>query len=89
MNRYFPLKTNATNTPTYFIDSHAAPNQLFEDAFFRIRAAVGLLDTLTSVTIKHTNDSDLYRLILPVYVLLQDGVDAMEQITFKGKFTHA
>lgn len=89
MSRYFPLKANATSTPTYFIDSQAAPNQLFEDACFRIRAAVSLLETLTSVTIKHTNDSDLYRLILPVYLLLQDGVDSLEQISFKGELAHA
>lgn len=89
MNRYYPLKANATSTPTYFIDSQAGPDQLFEDACFRIRAAVSLLETLTSVTIKHTNDSDLYRLILPVYVLLQDGVDSLEQISFKGESAHA
>jgi hypothetical protein len=81
VNRYQPLKANASNTPTFYIDSHAAPNLLFEDACFRIRAATSLLETLTSVTIKHTNDSDLFRLILPVYVLLQDGLDTLEQIT--------
>lgn len=89
MNRYFPLKANATNRPTYLIDTHVAPGQLFEDACFRIRAAVSLLETLTSVTIKDINDSDLYRLILPVYVLLQDGVDTLDQVSFKGCFAHA
>lgn len=88
MNRFYPLKANATNNPTYFIDSHATPNQLFEDACFRIRAATGLLESFTLVTIKGTNDSDFYRLILPAYVLLQDGVDTLEQITFKGGAIH-
>jgi hypothetical protein len=88
MTRYFPLKANATNSPTYLIDTHATSGQLFEDACFRIRAAVSLLEALTSVTIKDINDSDLYRLILPVYVLLQDGVDTLDQVSFKGDFTH-
>lgn len=88
MNRFHPLKANATNIPTFFIDSHAAPDQLFEDACFRIRAAASLLETFTSVTIKGTNDSDFYRLILPAYVLLQDGIDTLEQISFKGRFIH-
>lgn len=88
MNRFYPLKANATNNPTYFIDSHATPNPLFEDACFRIRAATGLLEAFTLVTIKGTNDSDFYRLILPAYVLLQDGVDTLEQITFKGGAIH-
>jgi superfamily I DNA/RNA helicase len=88
MNRFYPLKANATNIPTYFIDSHAAPNQLFEDACFRIRAAASLLEAFTSVTIRDTNDSDFYRLILPAYLLLQDGADTLEQITFKGSVIH-
>lgn len=88
MNRFYPLKANATHIPTYFIDSHATPNQLFEDACFRIRAAAGLLEAFTSITLKDTNDSDCYRRILPAYVLLQDGVNTLEQITFKGGVLH-
>jgi len=84
MNRYQPLKSNASNTPTFYIDSHIAPLLLFEDACFRIRAATSLLEVLTSVTVKNTNDADFFRLILPAYLLLQDGVDALGQITFKG-----
>lgn len=85
MNRYQPLKANASNTPTFYIDSHAPPSLLFEDACFRIRAATRLLETLTSVTVKHTVDADFFRLILPACLLLQDGVDALDQITFKGQ----
>lgn len=84
MNRYQPLKANASNNPIFYIDTHAAPHLLFEDACFRIRTATSLLETLTSVTLKHTNDADFFRLILPAYLLLQDGVDALDQITFKG-----
>lgn len=84
MNRYQPLKASASTTPTFYIDTHTAPHLLFEDACFRIRAATGLLEALTSVTVKHTNDADFFRLILPAYLLLQDGVDALDQITFKG-----
>ncbi|WP_285431810.1 hypothetical protein [Pseudomonas sp. fls2-241-R2A-110] len=84
MNRFHPLKANASNSPTFYIDSHAAPHLLFEDACFRIRAATSLLEALTSVTVKHINDADFFRLILPAYLLLQDGVDALDQITFKG-----
>jgi len=58
---------------------------LFEDACFRIRAATSLLETLTSATVKNTNDADLYRLILPVYVLLQDGLDTLDQITLTAE----
>ena len=39
MNRFHPLKANASDSPTTSIDSHATPNQLFENACFRIRAA--------------------------------------------------
>ncbi|UVL14770.1 hypothetical protein LOY27_02625 [Pseudomonas atacamensis] len=89
MNRFYPLKANATNIPTFFIDSYAARDQLFEDACFRIRAATSLLEAFTSITFKGTNDSDFYRLILPAYLLLQDGVDTLEQISFKGDGLHA
>jgi len=58
---------------------------LFEDACFRIRAATSLLETLTSATVKNTNDADLYRLILPVYVLLHDGLDTLDQITLTAE----
>ncbi|MBK5550198.1 hypothetical protein JFU49_07910 [Pseudomonas sp. TH03] len=85
MNRYQPLKASASTTPTFYIDSHVAPNHLFEDACFRIRAATSLLETLTSATVKNTNDADLYRLILPVYVLLQDGLDTLDQITLTAE----
>ncbi|MCF4997559.1 hypothetical protein GIW70_18075 [Pseudomonas syringae] len=84
MNRYRPLKANATSHSTFYIDSQVPSKQLFKDAYFRIRAATGLLEALTSVTMTHTNDSDLYHVILPIYVLLQDGVDTLEQINFKG-----
>ncbi|MEB0227220.1 hypothetical protein [Pseudomonas sp. 10S4] len=85
MNRYQPLKASASTTPTFYIDSHVAPNHLFEDACFRIRAATSLLETLTSATVKNTNDADLYRLMLPVYVLLQDGLDTLDQITLTAE----
>jgi hypothetical protein len=84
ITRYQPLKSNASNIPTFYIDSHVAPHLLFEDACFRIRAATSLLEALTSVTVKHTNDADFFRLLLPAYLLLQDGVDVLDQITFKG-----
>ncbi len=83
MNRYHPLKSNATNTPALYIDAHTTQINLFENACFRIKAGTSLLETLTSVTIQHTTDIDLFRLILPAYLLLQDGVDTLEQINFK------
>ena len=85
MNRYRPLKSNTSDVSVLCIDTHTAPNHLFENACFRIRTATSLLETLTSATIKHTADIDLYRLILPAYVLLQDGVDTLEQITLKAE----
>ena len=85
MNRYHPFKSNASNVPVIYIDTHTSPVHLFENACFRIRTATSLLETLTSVTIKHTADIDLYRLILPAYVLLQDGVDTLEQITLEAE----
>lgn len=80
---------SAQNITKRFIDSYAARDRLFEDACFRIRAATSLLEAFTSITIKGTNDSDFYQLILSAYLLLQDGVDTLEQISFKGDDLHA
>jgi len=46
MDRYRPLKTNATSTSVLLIDTNAEASQLLENALFRIGTGTGLLEAL-------------------------------------------
>ncbi|WP_030132215.1 hypothetical protein [Pseudomonas sp. QTF5] len=80
MDRYHPLKTNATATSVVLLDTNAGASQLLENALLRIRAGTGLLEALTSVSFEHSEKADFYRLILSAYLPLQDGLDLLEQL---------
>ncbi|TFA85177.1 hypothetical protein F638_1423 [Pseudomonas sp. LAIL14HWK12:I2] len=80
MDRYRPLKANATLTSVLWIDTAADATQLLENALLRIRAGTGLLETVTSMPLQHAHSDDFYRLILSAYLPLQDGLDLLEQL---------
>ncbi|WP_339507791.1 hypothetical protein [Pseudomonas sp. RL_35y_Pfl2_P42] len=44
-NRYLPLNSNVTETPTLLIDTQANPKDILEAGVQRIRAAADLLET--------------------------------------------
>ncbi|WP_285374201.1 hypothetical protein [Pseudomonas sp. lyk4-TYG-107] len=84
MDRFFPLKTNATASPVLLIDGSAETSQLLENALLRIRAGTSVLQALTTTTLQYTNEADLFRLILSAYLPLQDGLDLLEQLQSKS-----
>ena len=90
MDRYSPLKTNATATSVVLIDTNVDALQLLENALLRIRTGTGLLATLTSITLHHAEEADFYRLILAAYFPLQEGLDLLEQFHCKSsKIQHS
>ncbi|WP_150774209.1 hypothetical protein [Pseudomonas fluorescens] len=78
MDRYLPLKTNATTASVLLIDTNAQTSQLLENALLRIRTGTGLLELLASASIQCSSDKDLSRLLLSAYLPLQDGLDLLE-----------
>ncbi|MEK1836647.1 MAG: hypothetical protein AAAB23_15140 [Pseudomonas sp.] len=84
MDRYRPLKTNATSTSVLLIDTNAEASQLLENALFRIGTGTGLLEALTSVTLKNLREVDFYRLISSAYIPLQEGLELLEQFHSKS-----
>jgi hypothetical protein len=84
MDRYRPLKTNATSTSVMLIDTHVEASQLLENALFRIGTGTGLLEALSSVTFKNVGEADFFRLISSAYVPLQEGLELLEQFHSKS-----
>jgi hypothetical protein len=84
MDRYRPLKTNATSTSVMLIDTHVEASQLLENALFRIGTGTGLLEALTSVTFKNVGEADFFRLISSAYIPLQEGLELLEQFHAKS-----
>jgi PleD family two-component response regulator len=80
MDRYRPLKANATKASVLLMDTDADKSHLWENALLRIRAATSLLETLASVAIQTENDAHLQRLFLSAYLPLQDGLDLLEHL---------
>lgn len=84
MDRYRPLKTNATSTSAMLIDTNVEASQLLENALFRIGTGTGLLEALTSVTLQNVGVADFHRLISSAYVPLQEGLELLEQFHSKS-----
>ncbi|WP_052028574.1 hypothetical protein [Pseudomonas syringae] len=76
-NRYVPLATNFSTSPSLFIDTQAAPRDLQECASIRIQAATDLLESMTCMSITNVCDQDLRRVVNVAFLLLRDGVDLM------------
>jgi len=74
-NRYVPLTTNFSSSPSLFIDTKASPHDLQECANIRIQAATDLLESMTCMNISNCCDQDLRRVVNAAYLLLRDGVD--------------
>jgi PleD family two-component response regulator len=80
MDRYHPLKTNATGSPVLLVDTHAHSSQLLDNALLRIRTGVGLLELLVSTPLQCNSEMQTFQLILSAYLPLQDGLDMLEQL---------
>jgi hypothetical protein len=76
-DRYLPLSTNFSSSPSLFIDTHADKSDLQECASIRIRAGTELLESLTCMSISNTCDEDFRRVMNAAYLLLKDGVELM------------
>ncbi|MHC8334080.1 hypothetical protein [Pseudomonas sp. LB3P25] len=79
MDRYRPLKTNATSTSVMLIDTGVEASQLLENALFRIGTGTGLLEVLTSISLESIREADFYRLASSAYMPLQEGLELLEQ----------
>jgi hypothetical protein len=76
-DRYIPLSTNFSSSPSLFIDTHTDKNDLLGCASIRIHAGTELLESLTCMSISNTCDEDFRRVVNAAYLLLKDGVELM------------
>jgi hypothetical protein len=83
MNRYIAMDTNETLIPVLFLDSEAPIHHLQQNANQRIQACVGLLEAITSVTVKHSEDIDLFRFTYAAYLLGKDGLTILNHISHR------
>jgi hypothetical protein len=69
-NRYHPLSSNVTETPTLLIDTQANPKDILE--------AADLLETLHCLCFKHADVQDIPHITHALYLLTQDGNDLLQ-----------
>lgn len=77
MDRYRPLTSNYSDTPTLFIDTHTPVANLQENANSRIHTASALLESLATITIGDCDAADLLPCIKAAHLLLSDGTDLL------------
>ena len=78
MNRYSPLKSNFTPTPTLFVDTQASLESIQTCALQRLRAAADLLETLTCLSFHQADTKDTTHIVNALYLLVQDACDLLE-----------
>ncbi|PTT83148.1 hypothetical protein DBR29_25855 [Pseudomonas sp. HMWF005] len=78
LNRYLPLSSNVTETPTLIIDTQANPKDILEAAVQRVRASADLLETLHCLCFTHADVQDIPHITHALYLLTQDGNDLLQ-----------
>jgi hypothetical protein len=78
VNRYRPLQTNLTDSPTLIIDTQANPHDILEAALQRIRASSELLRTLHCQCFEKGDVEDIPHITHALYLLTQDGCDLLK-----------
>ena len=78
VNRYRPLQTNLTDSPTLIIDTQANPHDILEAALQRIRASSELLQTLHCQCFEKGDVEDIPHITHALYLLTQDGCDLLK-----------
>ncbi|WP_447774052.1 hypothetical protein [Pseudomonas chlororaphis] len=73
MNGYIPLQT-PTENPVLLIDGNAALTDLLACADQRVRAIHKLMTSLSCMTAKTVDESDLFQIADIASLLLSDGV---------------
>ena len=77
-NRYHPLNSNITESPTLLIDTEANPQDILEAAVQRIRACSDLLEILHCLCFKQADVEDIPHITHALYLLAQDGNDLLQ-----------
>lgn len=80
MTHYVPSQTNATATPVQFLDANAPLNELFAYADLRIRTVRNMLKSLSCMTVRTLDDTDLGHFATAAYLLLETGCDALQVV---------
>ncbi|WOE79925.1 hypothetical protein RZO07_01490 [Pseudomonas protegens] len=78
MDRYLALKSNFTDTPVLFIDSHACRVDIQTCAQQRLKATADLLETLTCLSFSQADPKDITHIVNALYLLAQDACDLLE-----------
>ncbi len=76
--RYLPLNSGVTDSAPLVIDTEANPQDIFEAAVQRVRAAADLLETLHCLCFKHADVQDIPHITHALYLLAQDGNDLLQ-----------
>jgi len=83
MSRYHPLQGNLSVVPALYIDTEARVSDLLEAATHRIKAARNLLNSVACLCVKDAEGHDLEHFANAAHILIQDGCDALDALSWK------
>ncbi|MEX3775466.1 hypothetical protein [Pseudomonas sp. MYb118] len=80
MPRYLPIDTHDADSPVLFVNTHKELSQLTACAAHRFSVVRDLMDTLSSLNLKNTDDCDLVRVIRAVHLLTREGCAVLDVV---------
>jgi hypothetical protein len=83
MAKYHPPHGSFSVGPTLYIDTEARPSDLLETAFHRIKAARNLLNSVTCLCVKDVEGHDLEHFANAAHILIQDGCDGLDALSWR------
>ena len=84
MPNFMPLKSNASESSVFYIDTDASLSDLHDCALQRCKAARDLMESIASLSFNSSDDQDLSAFTTAAWLLLQDGCDALNAIGWKA-----
>lgn len=84
MPNFMPLKSNASESSVFYIDTDAPLSDLHDCAVQRCKAARDLMESIASLSFNSSDDRDLSAFTTAAWLLLQDGCDALNAIGWKA-----
>ncbi|MHC8306394.1 hypothetical protein [Pseudomonas sp. PB3P13] len=82
MSKYHPLQGNFSVGPTLYIDTDARASDLLETAVHRFKAARNLLNSVACLCVKDADGHDLEHFANAAHILIQDGCDALDVLSW-------
>lgn len=84
MSKFMLLQSNVSESAVFFIDTDAPLSDLHDCAVQRCKAVRDLIESIVSLSFNSSDDRDLSASTTAVWLLLQDGCDALNAIGWKA-----